>query len=65
MQKNEYSFNGTLVKQKTYPVYFELKENDKPICSQTYKVPNLNEEMSKKQVDNLVLLGETKKENDS
>ena len=36
-------FNGTLGTWKTDPVDLELKENVKPICSQLYPVPKVNE----------------------
>ena len=49
-------FNGTLGTRKTNPVYFELKEDANPIYSWPYPVPKVNEEMSKKYVELLVLL---------
>ena len=41
-------FNETLGTWKTYPVDFELKEDENPICLRPYPVPKLHEEMSKK-----------------
>ena len=45
LQKSEELFNGTLGTWKKYPVYFELKEDVNPICSRTYPVPKVYEEM--------------------
>ena len=56
MQKNEV-FYGTLGTWKTCLVYFELKLNYKLICSQPYPIPNIHEEISKKEVELLVLPG--------
>ena len=58
-------FDGTLGTCKTDPVEFELKEDSKPICLQTYPVPKLNGEMLKEEVDRLVILGFLDLENDS
>ena len=55
----------TLGTWKTYPVDFELKEDENPICSRLYPVPKLHEEIFKKEVERLVLLGFLKGENDS
>ena len=40
-----------------YPVYFELKQDVKPIYSRPYLVLKTNEEMFKNKVERLVLLG--------
>ena len=48
---------GTLSTWKTDTVYFDLKEDTNPICSRTYPIPKVNEEMFKKEVERLVLLG--------
>ena len=45
LQKFEELFNGTLATWKTDPVYFKLKQDMKPICSQPYPVPKVQEEM--------------------
>ena len=57
LQKFEYLFDGTLGTYKTDPVDFELKENTKPICLQPYPIPKVQEEMLKREVECLVLLG--------
>ena len=57
LQKFKQLFNGTLGTWKTDPVYFELKENYKLICSRLYPVPNLHEEIFKKEVECLFLMG--------
>ena len=44
-------FDGTLVTRKTYPVDFELKEDNKPIFSRTYPVLKIHEEVFKKVVE--------------
>ena len=58
-------FDGTLGTWKIDIVYFELKEDAKPKCSQPYPVPKAYEEMFKKEVENLVLLGVPEAENGS
>ena len=57
LQKSKEFFNGTLGTWKKYPVDFELKEDAKPICLLPYPLPKLHEEMLKKEVEHLVLLG--------
>ena len=57
LHKFEELFNGTLVTWKIYPVDVELKKYAKPICSQPYPVSKVHEEMLKKEVEYLVLLG--------
>ena len=57
MQKNEAFFYGTLGTWKKYPAEFELKEDVKPICLRPYPVPKVHEEIFKKEVEHLVLLG--------
>ena len=42
MQKFEELFDGTLSTWKIDPLYFELKEDEKPICSRPYPVPKLH-----------------------
>ena len=56
LQKYEELFNGILGILKTDPVYFELKENVKAICSEPYPVLKVHEENFKKEVERLVLL---------
>ena len=56
---------GTLGTWKTDPVDFELKEDARPVCSRPYPVPKLHAEISKKDVERLVLLGVHNVENDS
>ena len=65
MQKIVELFDGTLGTWKTDPVDFELKEDLKPICSRPYPVTKVPEEMFKKEVERLVLLGFLKVTNDS
>ena len=48
LQRFEEFFYGTLGAWNTYPVGFELKEDVKPICSQSYPVPKVHEEIFKK-----------------
>ena len=50
-------FDGTLGTLETDPVYFNLKQDVKSICSRPYPVPKIHEEMFKKEVKHLVLLG--------
>ena len=57
LQKFEKLFNGTLGTWKTDPVDFELKYCSDPICLLPYPVPKVNEEMFKKEVESLFLLG--------
>ena len=63
LQRFKESFNGTLVTWKTYTVDLDFKYNVKPICSQPYPVPTVHEEMFKKEVEILVLLGVLEVEN--
>ena len=56
LQKFEELFDGTLGTWITDPVYFELKEDAKPIFLRPYTVPKLHKEMFKKEVERLVLL---------
>ena len=55
----------TLGNWKTGPLDFKLKEDVNPICSRTYPVPKVHEEMVKKEAENLVPLGVSKVANDS
>ena len=57
--------NGTLGTCKTDTVYFELKEESKPICSLPYPLPKVQEEMLKNEVGRLVLLVFLEVANDS
>ena len=63
--KIEQLFYGTLGTWNTYPVDFDLKDDGKPICSRAYLVLKVHEEMFKKEVEFIVLLGFLKVENDS
>ena len=65
LHKFEDLFNGTLGTWKTDSVNFELKEYANPICSQPYPVTKAHEEIPKKEVARLVLLGVLKVANDS
>ena len=58
-------FYGTLGTWKTCLVYFELKLNYKLICSQPYTIPNIHEEIFKKEVRISVLPGVLKNPNES
>ena len=51
LHKFEELFDVILGTWKTYPVYFELKEDAKPICSQPYPVPNIHEENFKRRLN--------------
>ena len=44
-------FDGTLGTRKRYPVYFELKENVKPIFSRPYPKPKVHGEMFKNRLN--------------
>ena len=57
LQIFEELFNVTLGTWKKYPEEFELNQDKKPICSRTYPVTKVHEEMFKKEVECLVLLG--------
>ena len=48
---------GTLGTRKIDPVDFKLKQDEKPILSRTYPVPKVHEEIFKKEVERLVLIG--------
>ena len=58
-------FDGTLGTWKTDPADFKLKEDVNTICLQPYSVPKVHEEMFKKEVERLVLLGVLEAANDS
>ena len=64
LQKFEELFNGILGTWKTYPVDSELKEDAKPVYSRLQPVPKVHEEMLKKEVERLFLLGFLEVEND-
>ena len=57
LTKIEELFNVTLGTWKKYPVDFKLKEDLNTICSRPYQVPKVHEEMFKKYVGHLFLLG--------
>ena len=65
LQIFEKLFDGTLGTWKTDLVYFKLKEDSNPICSQPYPVLKVNEEMLKNEFKPLVLLGVLEVANDS
>ena len=65
IQKLEELFNETLGTRKTDQVDFKLKEYSKPILLRSYPVPKLHEEIFKKEVECLVLLGFLEVANDS
>ena len=65
LQKFGELFDGTLGTWKTDPLDFELKEDTNPICSWTYPVTKVHEEIFKKEVERLVLLGVLLVSNDS
>ena len=58
-------FYGTLGTHKIYQVDFELKEDENPIFSRLYPVPKVHEEIFKKEVEHLVILGLLEVSNDS
>ena len=58
-------FDGTLGTYKTDPVDFELNEDPTLTCLRPYPVPKVHEEMLKKEVERLVLLGVLEVANDS
>ena len=60
----EYLVNETLGKRKTYPVEFELKQDDKPACSLSSPLPKLHKKITKK-VQRFVLIGVLKNLSDS
>ena len=65
LQKFEELFDGTLSTWKIDQLDSELKEDSNPICSRPYPVLKVHEEMLKKEVERLVLLGFLKVANDS
>ena len=65
LRKNDFHISGVDCTWKTDPLYFELKEDVKPICSIPYLVPKLHKQMFKKEVEHLVLLEFLEKTNDS
>ena len=65
IQKFEELFDGTLGTWKTDPLVFELKEDANPIFLQPYPVPKVHEEMFKKDIERLVIIGVLGVENDS
>ena len=65
LQRLEELFDGTLGTWKTNTVDFELKEDVNTICLQPYPVSKVHEELSKKEVYHLVILGGLETANDS
>ena len=65
LQKFEELFDGKLGTWKIDPVDFKLKEDAKTICPRKYPLPKVYDEMFKKEVEYLVLLGLLKKSNNS
>ena len=65
LYKLEELLDGTFGNWKTDPVDFELKEEAKPILSRPYPVQKVHEEMFKKEVERLVLVGFLELANDS
>ena len=65
LQKFQKLFDGTIGNWKTDPVDFQLREDAKPICSIPYPVLKVHKEISKKEVESLVLLGLLEVANDS
>ena len=57
LQKFEEFFYGTLGTWKSYPVDFGLKEDANPVFSRTYPVPKVHDEIFKRDVEHLDLLG--------
>ena len=54
-----------LVPENIYPLDFKLKHNMKLIRSRPYSLPKVNEEVFKKEVGRLVILGAIERSNDS
>ena len=65
LQKSEELSDGKLGTWKTDLVEFKLKEYEKPTWSRPYPVTQVPEEMFKKEVEGLVLLGVVEVEDDS
>ena len=65
LQKFEEFFDETPGTREIYPVDFKLKDNAKPIFYRPYPVPKVHEEIFKKEVEPLVLLGVLEVENNS
>ena len=63
LKKIEDMFNGMLGMWNTTPVYLELKDDAKPVCSRPYPVPKVQKMMFKKEVKIIVRLGVHKEEN--
>ena len=57
LQKPEELFYGKHSTWKTDPVDFKINEEAKPVFSRPYPVPKAHEEIFKKEVEHLVLLG--------
>ena len=64
LQKFKELFYGTLGTWKRDIIYFELKEDAKPISPWPYPVPKVHKEMFKNEVECLVLLGGLEVAND-
>ena len=58
-------FDGILGTWNTTPVYLDLRDDAKPVCSQPYPVPRVHKSIFRKEVGRLVNLGVLEEENDS
>ena len=65
LRKFEFFFNGTFGTWKTTPVYLELKDDLKSVCSRPYPVLRVNGAIFNKEVERILKLGVIKEENDS
>ena len=65
LNKFEYLFYRTLGTCNTAPIDLELKDDAKPVCSQTYPVPRVHEAMFRKEVKILVQMGVLEEANES
>ena len=65
LRKFESLFDGTLGTWKTATVYLELKDDATTVCSRPYPLPRVHEEMFRKEVKIMVLLGVLEEANDS
>ena len=57
LRKYEDLFDVTLVNWNTTPVYLDLREDVKPVCSRPFPVPRVHESMFRKEVERIVNLG--------
>ena len=65
LQKFEDFFNENLGTWNTTLVDLELNDDAMPVCSQPYPVPRVHEEIFRKEVERLLILGFLKESNDS